>query len=142
MPARDASMTIDEFRKFYERYKGSIRSAKAYDASGRRWVEGAEILRTPGAYTLIILQYKDKSFLRINVKPSVAVTLSPEKYARPGTWRDLGVFLTYEEKEFLESIASNALTPEQLLDAVKSSAFPGRERLASKMKAAVDQMRR
>jgi hypothetical protein len=134
-------MTLEEFRIFFERHKGSIRSARAYDASGRRWVEGKEILRTPGAYTLIVLQYKDKSFLRINVKPSINVTLAPEKYASASTWRDLGVFLTYEEKEFLERLDGAELTPEQLLEAVKSSDFPGRDRLASKLKAAMEQMR-
>lgn len=142
MPARDASMTFKEFRQFYDKHKGSIRSVKAYDASGRRWVEGKEIFSAQGAYTLIVLQYKDKSFLRISVKPSLNIAIAPEKYANASTWSSLGVYLTYEEKEFLESIGKEELTPEQLLDAVKSSAFPGRDRLAAKMKAALDQMRR
>jgi hypothetical protein len=122
MPARDASMTFEEFRQFYEKHKGSIRSARAYDASGRRWVEGREIFRTPGAYTLIVLQYKDRSFLRINVKPSLDIAYAPEKFASAGTWSRLGAHLTYEEKEFLESLGSNALTPEQLQSLLKPAA--------------------
>lgn len=135
-------MTLGEFRRFYEKHRSSIRWAKAYDASWRRWVEGMEIIRTPGAYTLIVLQYKDGTFLRINVKPSLSVTFSPEKFASAGTWGRLGVYLTYEEKEFLKSIGGDALTAEQLLDVVRASAFPGRDRLAAKIGAALERMQR
>ncbi len=142
MPARDTTMSLDEFRQYYEKYKGRIRSAKAYDASSRRWVEGTEILRTPGAYTLIVLQFKDRTFLRINVKPSLDVAYAPEKYASAGTWSRHGAYLTYEEKEFLEGIGDDALSPEQIVRAVETSSFPGRDRLAGKLKKALEQMRR
>jgi hypothetical protein len=140
MPARDTSTSIEEFRQYFDKHKGLIRSTKAYDASGRRWVEGKEIFLTPGAYTLIVIQFKDRSFLRIGVKPSVNVAYAPEKYASAGTWSRLGVYLTYEEKEFLESIGSAALSPDDLVRAVASSEFPGREKLAEKLKKALEKM--
>ncbi len=117
-------MSFEEFRRYFDKHKGLIRSTKAYDASGRRWVEGKEIFLTPGAYTLIVLQFKDRTFLRINVKPSVNVTYAPEKYASASTWSRLGVYLTYEEKEFLESIGSDALSPDELVRAVTVVRIP------------------
>ena len=140
MPARDSSMSFEEFRQYFEKHKGLIRSAKAYDASGRRWVEGKEIFGVPGAYTLIVIQFKDRSFLRVNVKPSLNVAYTPEKYASAGTWSRLGSYLTYEEIEFLESIGGDALSPDELVNAVKSSTFPGREKLAEKLQAALEKM--
>lgn len=142
MPARDTAMSFEEFRRYFDKHKGLIRSSKAYDASGRRWVEGKEIFLTQGAYTLIVLQFKDRTFLRINVKPSVNVAYAPEKYASANTWSRLGVYLTYEEKEFLESIGGDALSPEELVRKVTSSAFPGREKLAEKLKKALEKMQR
>jgi hypothetical protein len=135
-------MSFEEFRRYYEKNKGSIRSAKAYDASSRRWIEGKEMFRTPGAYTLIVLQFKDRTFLRISVKPSLSVAYAPEKYASASTWSRQGVYLTYEEKEFLESIGGDALSPDELIRAVTSSAFPGRDRLAAKLKSALEKMQR
>jgi hypothetical protein len=135
-------MSFEEFRRYFDKHKGLIRSTKAYDASGRRWVEGKEIFLTPGAYTLIVLQFKDRSFLRINVKPSVNVAYAPEKYASASTWSRLGVYLTYDEKEFLESIGGDALSPDELVRTVTASAFPGREKLAEKLKKALEKMQR
>jgi hypothetical protein len=135
-------MSFEEFRRYFDKHKGLIRSTKAYDASGRRWVEGKEIFLTPGAYTLIVLQFKDRSFLRINVKPSVNVTYTPEKYASASTWSRLGVYLTYDEKEFLENIGNEALSPDELIQTVTASAFPGREKLAEKLKKALEKMQR
>lgn len=135
-------MSFEEFRLYFDKHKGLIRSSKAYDASGGRWVEGKEIFLTPGAYTLIVLQFKDRSFLRINVKPSVNVTYAPEKYASASTWSRLGVYLTYEEKEFLESIGGDVLSADELIRAVTSSTFPGREKLAEKLKKALEKMQR
>jgi hypothetical protein len=140
MPARDSSMSFEEFRRYFDKNKGMIRSTRAYDASGRRWIEGKEIFRTPGAYTLIVIQFKDRTFLRINVKPSLKVSYAPEKYASAGTWSRLGIYLTYEEKEFLKSIGGDALSPEELINAVTSSAFPGREKLAEKLKKALERL--
>jgi hypothetical protein len=142
MPARDASMSFEEFKRYYEKNKGLIRSAKAYDASGRRWIAGRDIFLTPGAYTLIVLQFKDRTFLRINVKPSLKVAYAPEKYASASTWSRLGAYLTYEEKEFLESIGGDALSPDELVRAVTSSDFPGRDLLAEKLRKALEKMQR
>ena len=142
MPARDSSLSFEEFRRYFEKHKGLIRSAKAYDASGRRWVEGKAIFQVPGAYTLIVIQFKDRSFLRISVKPSLDLAYAPETYASVSTWSRLGVYLTYEEKTFLESIGGDALSPDELLRVVTTSAFPGREKLAAKLKAALEKMRR
>jgi hypothetical protein len=142
MSARDSSMSFEEFRRYYEKNKSLIRSAKAYDAAGGRWVEGKEIFRTSGAYTLIVLQFKNRTFLRISVKPSLKVAYAPEKYASAGTWSRLGAYLTYDEKEFLESIGGDALSPEELIKAVTLSAFPGRDRLAEKLNKAIEKMQR
>jgi hypothetical protein len=89
-----------------------------------------------------VLQFKDRSFLRINVKPSVNVTYTPEKYASASTWSRLGVYLTYDEKEFLENIGNEALSPDELVRTVTASAFPGREKLAEKLKKALEKMQR
>jgi hypothetical protein len=142
MPPRDTAMSLDEFRQYYREHERQIRSARAFDASDRRWVEGEDIFRTPGVYTLIVVRFRSGTFMRISVKPSLKVAYAPEKYASAGTWSRLGVHLTYEEKEFLESIGGEALSPEQLIDAVESSGFPGRDALAGKLRKAADAMRR
>ncbi|OPY28999.1 MAG: hypothetical protein A4E28_01156 [Methanocella sp. PtaU1.Bin125] len=135
-------MSLEEFRQYWKKYRNRIRSARAFDSAGRRWVEGDEILRAHGAYTLIVVQFKDRTFLRISVKPSLKVSYAPEKYASAGTWSRLGIFLTFEEKEFLNSIGNDALSPDELIDAVNASGFQGRAALADKLKKAADRMRR
>lgn len=85
MPAHDTSMSFEEFRRYFDKHKGLIRSAKAYDASGGRWIEDKEIFLTPGAYTLIVIQFKDRTFLRISIKPSLNVAYAPGKYASAST---------------------------------------------------------
>ena len=142
MPAYDVAMSIEEFRRYWAKNRRSIRSARAYDAAGRRWVEGEEIFRAGGAYTLIVVRLRDKSFLRIDVKPSLEVAYAPEKFASAGTWSRLGVHLTYEEKAFLESLGDAPLTPGELIATVASSDFPGREALAKKLRQAAESLRR
>lgn len=35
--ARDTSMTLEEFRQYYDSHRGVISSARAYDAAVSRW---------------------------------------------------------------------------------------------------------
>jgi hypothetical protein len=142
MPPRDASMSLDEFRQYWKKNRKLIRSAKAFDSTSRRWVEGDEIFLAGGAYTLIVVQFRGPGFLRINVKPSLKVSYAPEKYASAGTWSRLGVYLTYEEKEFLNSLGNEALSPDELIDAVASSGFPGKDALLRKLKMAAESLQR
>jgi hypothetical protein len=78
MPSRDTTMSLDEFRQYYRKNRRQIRSARAFDASDRRWVGGEDIFRTPGVYTLIVVELKDRTFLRINVRPSLKVSYAPD----------------------------------------------------------------
>jgi len=154
MPSRDTTMSLEEFRQYYRKNKRQIRSARAFDASDRRWVEGEDIFGTPGVYTLIVVRFRSNTFLRIGVRPSLNVSYAPEKYASAGTWSRLGVHLTYDEKEFLKGIGgdalsadeerqrSDALSMDELIDAVISSDFPCRDALAGKLRKAQEKMRR
>lgn len=142
MTPRDVSMGLDEFRQYWKKNRKLIRSAKAFDSASRRWVEGDDIFCVSGAYTLIVVQFKNRTFLRINVKPSLKVSYAPEKYASAGTWGRLGIYLTYEEKEFLNSIGNDALSPDELIDAVASSGFPGKDALVRKLKKAAESLQR
>jgi hypothetical protein len=135
-------MSLDEFRQYWKKTRKQIRSAKAFDSASRLWVEGDDIFSTGGVYTLIVVQFRNRTFLRINVKPSLKVSYAPEKYASAGSWSRLGIYLTYEEKEFLNSIGNDALSSDELIDVVASSGFPGRNALADKLKKAADRMHR
>lgn len=138
MAASDVAMGMDEFVAYYKKNKSMIKSARAYDAAGRRWLTGEEIFRQSGAYTLIVVQFKNKHFLRVTVKPSLKVAYSPELYRSPGFWRDRGISLTYEEKEFLERTSGELWSIDEIIRAVEQSDFPGREALAKKMRRSVD----
>lgn len=37
MKARDTSMTLEEFRQYYDSHRGVISSARTYDAAVSRW---------------------------------------------------------------------------------------------------------
>jgi hypothetical protein len=142
MKARDAAMTLDEFEKYYEGHRGVISSVRAYDAASGRWAGAAELARRTGAYTLIVVKFKNNTFLRVNVKPSLDVRLSPGKYASPSAWKTLGVDLTFEEKEFLGSLKGGDLTPDELVARVERATFEGKERLLHKLKEASEKLRR
>ena len=79
MKARDASMTIEEFKIYYDSHRGVISSVQAYEASGNRWADVNELFRKSGVFTLIVVKFKNNSFLRISVKPSLQVRLSPQR---------------------------------------------------------------
>jgi hypothetical protein len=143
--ARDMAMTLEEFRQYYDSHRGVISSARAYDAAGGRWVraDSADSLtRRPGAYTLIVVKFKNLTFLRIDVKPSLQVRLSPGKFSSAATWKSLGVELSYEEKELLGTLDTKDLTIEELMASVERSSFEGKEKLLVKLKAAAEKLKR
>jgi len=141
MKARDTTMTLDEFRRYYDSHRGVISSVRAYDAAGGRWAEADELFGRPGAYTLIVVRFRNNTFLRIDVKPSIEVRLSPRKYASAATWGSLGINLTYEEKEFLGTLGDQAMTIEELIKKVEASSFEERARLLEKLRGAAKKMR-
>jgi hypothetical protein len=136
MKARDTAMTLEEFRQYHDSHRGVISSVRAYDAAGGRWAGAEELFGRPGAYTLIVVRFKNGSFLRVDVKPSLQVRLSPKKYASPATWSSMGVNLTYGEKEFMGSLGSRDMTIEELLKTIEASAFAGKGPLLGKIRSA------
>ena len=140
VPPQDMTMSLEEFRQFYGKHRRRIRSARAFDAADRRWVAGDDICREPGVYTLIVVQLRSRAFVRITVRPSLEVSYAPEKYASASTWSHLGVHLTYAEKEFLEGISGAARSMDELIDAVATSDFEGRDALVEKLKNAREKM--
>lgn len=145
MRARDAAMTLEEFRQYYDSHRGVISSVSAYDAAGGRWinVDSADrISQRPGAYTLIIVKFKNKAFLRVDVKPALQVRLSPGKYSSAATWKSLGTELTYGEKELLASLGTRDLTIEELMALVERSGFEGKDKLLVKLKGAAQKLKR
>ena len=135
MTARDASMTLDEFKLYYQSHRGVVHSVKAYDATENKWVSMEELFERPGAYTLIIVKFKNNTFLRISVKPSLTVRMSAKTYASPATWKGLGVDLTYEEKSFLQTLNGD-LSLEEILSEVSASSFEGKDTLVKKLRKA------
>ncbi len=142
MKARDAVMTLEEFRRYYDSHRGVISSVRAYDAVGGQWAGVDELFGRPGAYTLIVVKFRNLSFLRVDVKPSLEVRFSPGKFSSAATWKSLGIELTYEEKEFLGSLSAKDLTVEELVTAVEKSAFEGKDTLLVKLKQAAQKLRR
>jgi hypothetical protein len=140
MAAKDASMTLQEFGKYYREKKGLISKVTAYDTADRKWVGIKELLEVPGAYTLIVIKFKNNQFLRVSVKPSLNISLAPHKFSSPATWKPFGIELTFDEKEFLESIGSKDATIEELIKIVLSSNFTGKEQLAKKLKKAKESL--
>ena len=136
MSASDVAMSLEEFEAYWKKNVGMIRKASAYDAAGRRWIEGYDIFREHGVYTLIVVQFKNNHFLRVMVRPSLQVAYAPEKYRSVGFWVDRKIRLTYEEKAILERIGEGAMTMEGIIRAVESSGMVGRETLAKKLKNA------
>lgn len=134
MSASDVAMSMEEFTAYYKKNKGLIRSARAYDAAGGRWAQGEEIFRQSGAYTLIVIQFKNKHFLRVTVKPSLKVIYAPELYRSAAFWRDRGISLTYEEKTFLEETGGESVSLEELVKIVEKSGFPGKAALVKKLR--------
>jgi hypothetical protein len=57
--ARDMTMTLEEFRQYRDSHRGIISSARANDAAGGRWVGVDRLFIRPGAYTLIVVKFKD-----------------------------------------------------------------------------------
>lgn len=141
MKARDTSMTLEEFKKYYDSHRGVISSVQAYEASGNRWADVDELFQKSGAFTLIIVKFKNNSFLRVNVKPSLQVRFSPERYSSPSAWKSWGIDLTYEEKEFLRSVDSTVLTLDELKARIEASTFEGKDKLLQKIKIASEKMR-
>lgn len=134
MPAKDVSMSVEEFKRYYDSHRGIISSVKAYDAALRTWVGARELFERPGAYTLIVTKLKDNSFIRVNVAPSLTVSYSPDAIKSPGTWKSKGIDLTYEEKSFLESLGTESMSLESIIQKIEASGFEGKDRLASKLK--------
>jgi hypothetical protein len=140
--ARDMAMTLEEFRQYYDSHRGLISMARAYDAAGGRWVGVDRLFTWPGAYTLIVVKFKDLTFLRVDVKPSLQVRFTPKKYSSAATWKSLGVELTYGEKEYLGSINEKDLTIEELIKSVERSSFRGKDGLLIKLKRAAEKLKR
>jgi hypothetical protein len=140
MKARDTAMTLEEFRKYYDSHRGVISSVRAYDAAAGRWAGAGELFERPGAYTLIVVRFKNNTFLRVDVKPSLQVRMSPGKYSSAHTWGALGVNLTYEEKEFLRTMGDE-MTVEELINAIEASPFEGKAALLEKIRKASGRMR-
>lgn len=134
MAAKDTDMTIEEFRKYYRNNKGVISSVKAYDAAARSWVSEDVLFTKPGTYTLIVVKFKNKSFLRVNVKPSLIVTYSHKRYSSASTWKAMGVNLTYEEKEFLSNVSDKDMPLNDLIKSIEASGFEGKETLLKKLR--------
>lgn len=142
MKGRDTSMTLDEFKRYYDSHRGVISSARAYDAAAGDWFGLDRIFDKPGTYTLIVVKFRNNTFLRIDVKPSREIRYSARKYASAATWKNFGINLTYEEKTFLGTIEDSDLTLDGLIDKVRSSSFEGKETLLLKLKRASDAMKR
>jgi len=140
--ARDMTMTLEEFRQYYDSHRGIISSARAYDAAGGQWVGVDHLFIRPGAYTLIVVRFKDHTFLRVDIKPSLQVRFAPKKYSSAAMWKSLGVDLTYEEKELLGSIGGKDLTIEELIRSVERSSFEGKDELLVKLKRAAEKLKR
>lgn len=128
-------MTLDEFNRYYESHRGVVSSVKAYNATDNKWVSLGELREKPGAYTLIIVKFKNNSFLRVTVKPSLTVRMSAKAYSSPATWAGHGINLTYEEKAFLRTMRAD-LTLNELIGAVSSSSFEGKDVLVKKLRKA------
>lgn len=137
MSASDVAMSMEEFIAYYKKNKGLVRSARAYDAAGGQWVQGEEIFRRSGAYTLIVLQFKNKHFLRVTVKPSLKVVYAPDVYRSAAFWIDRNIRLTYEEKEFLEGMGGEPMSMDDILKTIERSGFPGKDALLKKIKKAL-----
>ena len=142
MTARDTTMTLEEFRQYYDSHRGIISSARAYDAADGRWVGVDRLFTRPGTYTLIVVKFKNLTFLRVDVKPSLQVRFAPGKYSSAATWKPLGIELTYEEKEFLGTIDKKDLTIEELIRSAEGSSFEGKDKLLVKLKRAADKLKR
>jgi predicted DNA-binding protein (UPF0251 family) len=136
------SMTLDEFRQYYDNHRGVISSVTAYDAACARWASADDLFGKAGAYTLIVVKFKNNTFLRVNVKPSLQVRMGPWTYDSPGAWKARGVDLTYDEKEFLKSIDSQDLTIDELIALVEKSSFEKKGTLVQKLKKASEKMKR
>jgi len=136
MGASDVTMSLEEFEAYWKKNGGLISRTGAYDAAGRRWVEGRDIFREHGVYTLIVVQFKNSHFLRVTVRPSLQVAYAPEKYRSAGFWIERKIHLTYEEKTILEQIGEGAMTMEGIIMAVESSGMAGWETLAKKLRNA------
>jgi hypothetical protein len=136
------SMTLEEFRQYYESHRGVVSSIKAYDTSKSQWVGVDELFLEPGAYTLIVVKFKNNTFLRVDVKPALQVRLGPGKYSRAGTWTSLGINLTYEEKEFLGTLGDKDRAVAEIIGAVEVSSFNGKVGLLAKLKKAAEKMGR
>jgi hypothetical protein len=137
MTARDASMTVDEFKLYYQSHRGVVSSVRAYDTTENQWVSMEDLFSKPGAYTLIVVKFKNNTFLRINVKPTLTVRMDTKSYASPATWKGKGIDLTFEEKSFLETLNGD-LSLEEILSAVSASSFEGKDGLVKKLKKATD----
>jgi len=129
MSASDVTMSLEGFEAYWKKNEGLISRASAYDAAGRRWIEGREIFQEHGVYTLIVVRFKNGHFLRVTVRPSLQVAYAPEKYRSAGFWVDRKIRLTYEEKTILEQIGEGAMTMEGIIRAVESSGMAGGETL-------------
>ncbi len=140
MKARDTAMTLEEFRKYYDSHRGVISSVRAYDAAAGRWAGAGELFERPGAYTLIVVRFKNDTFLRVDVKPSLQVRMSPGRYSSAHTWGALGANLTYEEKEFLGTMGRE-MTVEELIKAIETSHFEGKATLLEKIRKASKKIR-
>lgn len=140
MKARDTAMTPGEFRAYYESHRGLISSVRAYDAAGGRWVGAGELFSGSGAYSLIVVRFKNDTFLRVDVRPSLEARMGPKRYSSAAAWNALGAGLTYEEKAFLESLGRE-MTFGELIEAVEKSAFAGRAVLGEKLRVAWKRMR-
>lgn len=130
-------MTLDEFKRYYDTHRGVISSVKAYDAPVNKWVSMDDFLKKPGTYTLIVVKFKNNSFLRVNIKPSLSVRMSARTFSSPATWQSLGINLTYNEKSFLSTLDGN-LSLGELIAAVEASSFEGKEALVRKLKKALE----
>lgn len=133
-------MTLEEFRKYYDSHRGVISSVRAYDAAAGRWAGIDELFGRSGAYTLIVVRFKNNTFLRVDVKPSLEVRMSPKRYSSAAAWSSLGANLTYEEKEFMGSLSQD-MTVEELIKTIEESAFEGKAALLEKIRKASKKMR-
>jgi len=140
MRARDTAMTLEEFRKYYDSHRGVISSVRAYDAAGGRWAGIDELFDRSGAYTLIVVRFKNDTFLRVDIKPSVQLRMSPKRYSSAAVWHRLGARLTYEEKEFLGSLTRD-LTVDDLIKTIEASEFEGKAALLEKLGEASKKIR-
>jgi len=68
--------------------------------------------------------------------------MGPGTYDSPGVWKERGVDLTYEEKEFLRSVDSQGITIDELIALVEKSSFEKKDTLVQKLKKASEKMKR